>query len=162
MTTFCLGLTVFIGENTPAQIRFNRFVITERITVGGGLTVWEETIEDAILATEILRADPRIDPNRIYILGHSLGGMLAPRIHIMGGNYAGLSCSPARLAFCLIVAKQKNNMLPREDLNPHKQIQRLLCYPYTTGERIQIHTTKSKGTCQVEYKYFFYLYQALL
>ena len=25
-------------------------------------------------------------------------------------------------------------LFPREDLNPHKQIQSLLCYPYTTGE----------------------------
>ena len=25
-------------------------------------------------------------------------------------------------------------IFPREDLNPHKQIQSLLCYHYTTGE----------------------------
>ena len=54
------------------------------------VTVKEETIEDAILATELLRNDPRIDPDRIFIIGHSMGGMLAPRIDAEGGNYRGL------------------------------------------------------------------------
>lgn len=54
------------------------------------VTVKEETIEDAILATGLLRNDPRIDPDRIFIIGHSMGGMLAPRIDAEGGNYRGL------------------------------------------------------------------------
>ncbi len=28
----------------------------------------------------VLRTTPRVDPNRIFVLGHSLGGMLVPRI----------------------------------------------------------------------------------
>ena len=54
------------------------------------ITVKEETIEDAILATELLRKDKRIDADRIFIVGHSMGGMLAPRIDAEGGNYKGL------------------------------------------------------------------------
>ncbi len=54
------------------------------------LTVKEETIDDAVLATELLREDNRIDPARIFIVGHSMGGMLAPRIDAEGGNYRGL------------------------------------------------------------------------
>ena len=54
------------------------------------ITVKEETIEDAILATEILKQDPRIDPWKIFIIGHSMGGMLAPRIDAEGGDYKGL------------------------------------------------------------------------
>ena len=54
------------------------------------LTVKTETIEDAILATELLRKDKRIDPENIFIIGHSMGGMLAPRIYAEGGNYRGL------------------------------------------------------------------------
>lgn len=54
------------------------------------ITVKEETIEDAIFATEILRKDPRIDSEKIFIIGHSMGGMLAPRIDAEGGNYKGL------------------------------------------------------------------------
>lgn len=54
------------------------------------ITVKEETIEDAILAAELLRADVRIDPRKIFIVGHSMGGMLAPRIDAEGGNFTGL------------------------------------------------------------------------
>ena len=54
------------------------------------VTVKIETIDDAIMSTELLRKDPRIDPERVFIIGHSMGGMLAPRIDAEGGNYAGL------------------------------------------------------------------------
>ncbi|MBU9711941.1 alpha/beta fold hydrolase [Evansella tamaricis] len=54
------------------------------------LTVHEETVEDAILAGELLKNDPRIDSNNVYVIGHSLGGMLAPRIDTVGGEFAGL------------------------------------------------------------------------
>lgn len=54
------------------------------------LTVEQETIEDALLATTLLKSDTRIDPDRVFIIGHSMGGMLAPRIDAEGGNYAGL------------------------------------------------------------------------
>ena len=54
------------------------------------ITVKEETIDDAIMATELLRQDSRIDCDNIFIIGHSMGGMLAPRIDAEGGNYRGL------------------------------------------------------------------------
>ncbi len=54
------------------------------------ITVREETIEDAVLATDLLRGDPRIDLDEIYIIGHSMGAMLAPRIDAEGGNFRGL------------------------------------------------------------------------
>ena len=57
---------------------------------GGGFTVYEETIEDAVAAAEILKSDPRINKEKVFIIGHSMGGMLAPRIHAEGGNFAGI------------------------------------------------------------------------
>ena len=68
-------------------------------------SVKEETIEDAILATELLRNDSRIDSDKIFIIGHSMGGMLAPRIDAEGGNYKGLillAGSPRRLEEIMI------------------------------------------------------------
>ena len=76
------------------------------------ITVKEETIEDAILATEMLRQDPRIDPEKIFILGHSMGGMLAPRIDAEGGNCRGLilmAGTPRKLEDVLI--EQNNEVL---------------------------------------------------
>jgi len=85
----------YLASNGIAVIRYNKRTVTHGEKMieefGGSLTVYEEIIEDAILATEILRDDPRIDKNRIFIIGHSLGATLVPRIHIeSGGIYAGL------------------------------------------------------------------------
>ena len=54
------------------------------------LTVREETIDDAVLAAALLRTHARIDPARVFVLGHSLGGTLAPRIAAADGSLAGL------------------------------------------------------------------------
>lgn len=44
------------------------------------LTVKEETIDDAVEAVRLLQKTEGIDPQRVFVLGHSLGGMLIPRI----------------------------------------------------------------------------------
>jgi dienelactone hydrolase len=54
-----------------------------------GFTVKEESIDDAIGAVQLLRSTPGVDPNRIVVLGHSLGGMLVPRIAAAGPPVAG-------------------------------------------------------------------------
>ena len=54
------------------------------------LTVREEVIEDAVLAAEMLKNDPRIDAENVFIIGHSMGAMLAPRIDAEGGSFKGL------------------------------------------------------------------------
>ncbi len=56
----------------------------EKITLG------TETIDDAILAANLLAKTPGIDPKQIYVLGHSQGGMAAPRIGEQDPNLAGL------------------------------------------------------------------------
>jgi hypothetical protein len=47
---------------------------------GSALTVHEEVIEDALAALDVLRGREEIDGKRLFVLGHSLGGSLAPRI----------------------------------------------------------------------------------
>jgi dienelactone hydrolase len=44
------------------------------------LTVKEEVIGDALAAVTLLRENSQIDPNKIFVLGHSLGGYVIPRI----------------------------------------------------------------------------------
>jgi hypothetical protein len=53
-------------------------------------TVNEETIDDALAAVNLLREAEKVDPNRIFILGHSMGAMLAPRIATRDEEVAGL------------------------------------------------------------------------
>ena len=54
------------------------------------VTVKEETIDDAIMAANLLKNDSRVDTSKVFIIGHSMGGMLAPRIDAEGGNFRGL------------------------------------------------------------------------
>ncbi len=53
------------------------------------LTVQEETVDDAVAAIATLRAAEKIDTKGIFVLGHSLGGMLVPRIAEGGKDVAG-------------------------------------------------------------------------
>lgn len=54
-----------------------------------GITVKEETIDDALAAVSLLREMDEIDNEKIFVLGHSLGGMLIPRIGMCDPNIAG-------------------------------------------------------------------------
>jgi dienelactone hydrolase len=56
----------------------------------GGFTVKEETVEDARLAVVLLGRQLEVDKTRVFVLGHSLGGMLAPRIAAGNAGVAGL------------------------------------------------------------------------
>ncbi len=53
-------------------------------------TVKEETIDDAVAAVALLRRTPGIDPRKVFVLGHSLGGTVAPRIADADPGIAGL------------------------------------------------------------------------
>jgi hypothetical protein len=55
-------------------------VYGEKMAAFATLTVKEETIDDALAAVDVLHHTNQIDPTRIFVLGHSLGGYLAPRI----------------------------------------------------------------------------------
>jgi dienelactone hydrolase len=88
--------TETIGVNAPlrdlaqglasagiATLRYDKRTRTHAAAMAedaGAITVREETTDDAIAAVELLRATPGIDPDRVFVAGHSLGGYLAPRI----------------------------------------------------------------------------------
>ncbi len=44
------------------------------------LTVRQETTDDAVAAIALLRGTAKVDPARVFLVGHSLGAYLAPRI----------------------------------------------------------------------------------
>ncbi|HWX40465.1 MAG TPA: alpha/beta fold hydrolase [Blastocatellia bacterium] len=60
------------------------------IAMGGRFTVKEESVDDAVAAAALLRQTPGIDSKRVFVLGHSLGGTLAPRIGSQAPDLAGL------------------------------------------------------------------------
>ena len=108
--TYCFrDLAEGLASHGVATIRYNKRTLTygkELVKNNSiNLTVKEETIEDAIFAADLLRKEPRINPGKIFIAGHSMGGMLAPRIDAEGGNFTGLiilAGSPRKMEEILI------------------------------------------------------------
>jgi dienelactone hydrolase len=78
-------------------------VFSARMAGMGATTVEEETVDDAVAGAAFLRTQKEIDPNRVYVLGHGLGGYVAPRI----------AEDDAKLAGIAILA---GNVRPLEDL----------------------------------------------
>ena len=89
-----LDIAEYLASRGIAVIRYDKRTLVYGAELvqkyGGSLTVNEETVEDAVLAANLLKSNPRIDENKVFIIGHSLGGMLASRIHAEGGNFAGI------------------------------------------------------------------------
>ena len=88
-------LALGLAEHGIASVRYDKRTFAHPLKLlkdyrNASVTVREETIEDALMALELLRQDPRIDPNTLFLVGHSMGGMLAPRIDAEGGNCRGL------------------------------------------------------------------------
>jgi len=71
----------------------------------GDFSIDDETTDDAVAAVAALRATKGIDPARVFVLGHSQGGMMAPRIAAHSGHVAGLIllAAPARPLLDILV-----------------------------------------------------------
>jgi dienelactone hydrolase len=68
------GIAVFRHEKRTKQYK------KEFLHPDYKFTVQHESIDDALAAVDMLRHRKDIDPDNIFVLGHSLGGMLIPRI----------------------------------------------------------------------------------
>lgn len=83
-----------LAEQGIAVLRYDKRTYTHGSSLTAeevaGITVKEETVDDAIAAAGLLKRDARIDETQVFVIGHSLGGMLAPRIDAEGGDFAGL------------------------------------------------------------------------
>ena len=101
-----------IGPNTPfrdlawglasrgiAVLRYDkRSRVHPEALTAATLTLDAEVVDDALAAIAVARSRPEIDSTRLFVLGHSLGGMLAPEIAARDGRLAGviILAAPAR------------------------------------------------------------------
>jgi dienelactone hydrolase len=94
-----------IGRNKPfkdlawglasqgvAVLRFDKVTFTHagELKDATQFTLSDEYVPHALAAVELLRANPLVDGARIFLLGHSLGGTVAPRIAAADPSVAGL------------------------------------------------------------------------
>jgi hypothetical protein len=89
-------------------------------------TVEQETVEDAARAVSLLRHQSEIDPSRIFVLGHSLGGYLAPRIAAQDGRLAGLIFLAANARPVEVMALEQNEYVASLGNGPSPEVQKRL------------------------------------
>jgi dienelactone hydrolase len=94
-----------IGRNKPfkdlawglatagvAVLRFDKatYAHPSEIMEAGDVTVVEEYMHHGSAAIHLLQAHPDVDADRVFVLGHSLGGTVAPRVAAAEPSVAGL------------------------------------------------------------------------
>ncbi|MGD0773314.1 MAG: alpha/beta fold hydrolase [Candidatus Solibacter sp.] len=77
------GIVVLRYEKRTSQYR-------ARIAAMAKFTVQEETVEDAVKALALVRSQAEVNGQRVFVIGHSLGGYVAPRIAGQDGKLAGM------------------------------------------------------------------------
>lgn len=89
-----------LAKQGVATIRYNKRYYQYPEQASDNLTVEDEILDDAAAAISYAVACDSIDQTQIYLAGHSLGGMLAPKIAMDNNKIRGiivLAGSPRRL-----------------------------------------------------------------
>jgi uncharacterized protein len=81
-----------LASNDIAVLRFDKVTYTHAndLIDETEFTLTDEYLPQAIAAIELLQQHPAVDRDRIFLLGHSLGGTVAPRIAAAEPSVAGL------------------------------------------------------------------------
>ena len=81
-----------IATNGIAVMRYDKRtkVYAAEMSKLPNLTVVEEVLDDVVSAVKLAKTIPGVDTSKILVLGHSLGGMLAPRIASIIPSLAGI------------------------------------------------------------------------
>lgn len=81
-----------------ASIRYVKRTLAYAGEFSKAFTVKEEVTEDALAAIALARTIPGADKKKIYLFGHSMGGMLAPKLATLAPDLNGLilAAAPAR------------------------------------------------------------------
>lgn len=107
-----------LAEQGIASIRYNKRFYQYADKANINATIYEEVLDDVSYAIDFASKDTRVDGAKIYIIGHSLGGMLCPKIASDNEQVAGfisLAGSPRRLEN-IIYDQVLNALLKEENL----------------------------------------------
>lgn len=79
-----------LADRGIASLRYEKRSRVRSQDFTGAYTVDDEITDDAVAAIAFLRTQPDIDPARIFVIGHSQGAMMAPRIAQKSPQLSGL------------------------------------------------------------------------
>ncbi len=102
-------LAIGLARHGVASLRYDKrsFVYGAKVEPGKPFTVDQEVTDDAVAALKVLAGRDGIDARRVFVAGHSLGGMLAPRIAARVPNLAGVVLLAAPARHLLEVSRQQ-------------------------------------------------------
>ena len=83
-------LALGLAAHGIATLRYEKRTKAKPASLPKDLTVNDETVNDAVVAADLCAAQPEIDHKRVFVLGHSLGAWMAPRIAQRTKALAGL------------------------------------------------------------------------
>ncbi|RAG85696.1 hypothetical protein DN069_10650 [Streptacidiphilus pinicola] len=81
-----------LASRGVASLRFDKVtsVHSDRVAATPGFTIADEYVPHAVAAVHTLQAAAGVDPARVFVLGHSAGGKVAPRVAAAEPAVAGL------------------------------------------------------------------------
>lgn len=89
-----------LAKEGIASIRFNKRFYQYMDQATDTMTIWDEVLEDVTYAIDYAMSLPNVNTEKVFVLGHSLGGMLCPKIAQDNPKIAGfisLAGSPRKL-----------------------------------------------------------------
>jgi uncharacterized protein len=108
-----------------AVLRYDKrtFTYPDAVASTKGFTVKQEVVDDVLAAVKFLTLEQKINPNRVFILGHGLGGMLVPAILKADPNLAGgiILAGPVRRLEDILLTRT-NFLLGRETVGSEKEL----------------------------------------
>lgn len=100
-----------LGSKGIATLRYVKRTVLYGNEFGKVFTTKEEVTDDALAMVEFAKTIPEVDPQQIYIFGHSLGGMLAPRIATLSPELKGIILAAAPAKKLQDISIEQNNYL---------------------------------------------------
>lgn len=92
-----------------AVLRYDKRTFQYGRQLGESVSIDDEVVLDAVAAVNLLKNRPEIDRRRVFVIGHSLGALLAPEIGLRAAPVAGaiLLAPPGRAPWDAVLAQMR-------------------------------------------------------
>jgi len=99
-------------------LRYDKRTFVYGPQLADSISVDDEVTVDAVAAVAALRARPEIDPQRVFVIGHSLGALLAPEVAVRSEHVAGvvLLAPPGRALWDVALSQMRYIGAPPKDI----------------------------------------------
>jgi len=90
-----------------AVLRYDKRTYQYGAKLSDSMSVDDEVMVDAVAAVNALRSRPEVNPQRVFVIGHSMGALLAPEIAARSGSVAGVAllAPPGRAPWDIVISQ---------------------------------------------------------